>query len=86
MKISAYHKAQSDDVAWYEPLFDREDTDILYESKVFTFSPEYLDYPVSGAIIRGGTEIDVKGKLPPEIESITKPDYSLYPDCDYSIL
>lgn len=41
MKISAYHKAQSDDVAWYEPLFDREDTDILYESKVFTFSPEY---------------------------------------------
>lgn len=85
MKISAYHKAQSDDVAWYEPLFDREDTDILYESKVFTFSPEYLDYPVSGAIIRGGTGIDVKGKLPPEIESITKPDYSLYPDCDYSI-
>ncbi|KGJ52332.1 hypothetical protein CIAN88_15435 [[Clostridium] innocuum] len=85
MKISAYHKAQGDDVAWYEPLFDREDTDILYESKVFTFSPEYLDYPVSGKIIRGGTGVDVKGMLPPEIESITKPDYSLYPDCDFSI-
>ncbi|MCR0575861.1 hypothetical protein MKC54_03095 [[Clostridium] innocuum] len=72
-------------MAWYEPLFDREDTDILYESKVFTFSPEYLDYPVSGTIIRGGTGIDVKSVLPLEIESITKPDYSLYPDCDYSI-
>lgn len=85
MKISAYHKAQGDNVAWYDPMFDMYDTDIFYESKVFTFSPEYKYYPVNAKIIRGGTGIDVKGKLHPKIESITKPDYSLYPDCDYSI-
>lgn len=85
MKISAYHKTQGDDVAWYDPMFDTYDTDIFYESKVFTFSPQYRYYPINAKIIRGGTGIDVKGKLSPEIESITKPDYSLYPDCDYSI-
>lgn len=85
MKISAYHKAQGDDVAWYDPMFDMYDTERFYESKVFTFSPQYRYYPVNAKIIRGGTGIDVKGKLASEIESITKPDYSLYPDCDYSI-
>lgn len=85
MKISAYHKAHGDDVAWYDPMFDMYDTERFYESKVFTFSPQYRYYPINAKIIRGGTGIDVKGKLSPEIESITKPDYSLYPDCDYSI-
>lgn len=85
MKISSYHKKRGDDVAWYQPLFDREDTDILYESKIFTFSKKYEYYPYNTVIIRGGTGIDIEKKLPDEIEEITDLDYSLYPDCDYSI-
>ena len=85
MKISSYHKKKNDDVDWYDPMFDMYDTDILYESKVFTFSPEYQYYPVDAEIIRGGTGIDIGSKLPAEIEQITELDYSLYPDCDYSI-
>lgn len=85
MKIYTYHKALGDDVNWYDPMFDMYDTDILYESKVFTFSPDYQYYPVNAQIIRGGTGIDVKSQLPPDIESINDLDYSLYPDCDYSL-
>lgn len=85
MKISSYHKAQGDDVEWYDPMFDMYDTDIFYESKVFTFSPDYQYYPVGAKIVRGGTGIDVRLRLPREIEQITNLDYTLYPDCDYSI-
>lgn len=86
MKISTYHKRLGDDVDWYDPIFDMFDTDILYESKVFTFTPEYQYYPVNAKIVRGGTGFDLKTKLPEEIESIDELDYSLYPDCDYSIV
>lgn len=86
MKISTYHKRLGDDVDWYDPIFDMFDTDILYESKVFTFTPEYQYYPVNAKIVRGGTGFDLKTKLPEEIESIDELDYSLYPNCDYSII
>ena len=66
-------------------MFDMYDTDIFYESKIFTFSPDFNYYPVGAKIFRGGTGIDVKSQLPTEIESITELDYSLYHDCDYSI-
>lgn len=79
MKISSFHKAKGDDVNWYEPMFDMYDTDLFYESKVFTFSPEYQYYPVNAQIIRGGTGVDIKSQLPSEIESVTELDYSLYP-------
>lgn len=85
MKISSHHKQMGDDVDWYDPMFDMYDTDILYESKVFTFSANYQYYPVNAKIIRGGTGVDVKLLLPQEIESIKDLDYNLYPDCDYSI-
>ena len=32
----------------------------------------------------GGSGYDLKKELPPDIEAMT-PDYSLYPDCDYSL-
>lgn len=86
MKISTYHKMQGDDVDWYEPMFDMYDTDIFYESKIFTFTPEYKYYPIGAKIIRGGTGVNIQSKLPNEIEQITDLDYSLYPDCDYSIV
>lgn len=85
MKIYSYHKAIGDDVDWYNPLFDMFDTDILYHSKIFTFSPQYQYYPLNSKIIKGGTGFDIKSKLPDEIEDIIDLDYSLYPDCDYSI-
>lgn len=41
MKISAYHKAKGDNVEWATPF---EEYDILYRSKVFTFSEDYNPY------------------------------------------
>lgn len=89
MKISAYHKKLGDNVGWYDPLLDYQDTDILYISKVFTFTedPYYtIPMPINAKIIKGGTGYDYTTSLPEEIESITELDYSLYPDCDYSII
>lgn len=85
MKISTYHKRKGDNVAWYNPLFDL-DTDILYISKVFTFTPDVQYLPPNAKIIKGGSGYDYKTTLPEEIENITELDYSLYPNCDYSII
>lgn len=86
MKISAFHKKKGDTVGWYEHLFDYEDTDILYISKIFTFTPDVQYLPINAKIIKGGTGYDIESKLLDEIESIIDLDYSLYPNCDYSIL
>ena len=88
MKISAWHKAQGDDVSWYNP-FDGWYDDV-YLSKVFSFTPDYDYYINATNVHRGGTGycIDlVDGKevfhkerdleLPYEVEHIY-PDYSLY--------
>ena len=91
MKISAWHKSKGDHVEWYQPLFSGH-MDIVYKSKVFSFSPDY-EWPIDAdKIIGGGTgyaislvngkEVYDKTKdqpLPPEIEHIY-PDYSLYPE------
>jgi hypothetical protein len=82
MKISAWHKAQGDEVKWHDPLFDRPDR--VYASKIFTFSPDYDGGFPDCEIIRGGTGYDINGKLPPEIEAVN-PDYSIYPNCNYAI-
>lgn len=88
MKISAYHKAQGDDVEWYTPF---EHYSRVYISKVFSFSEDWR-YPINAdEVIRGGSGYAislVNGKeqynaaidepLPKEIEHIY-PDYSLYP-------
>lgn len=76
MKISAWHKAQGDDVEWCLPL-DRYD--IVYQSKVFdeTYSPDIDWIPMADKIIKGGTGYGLDNKLPDEIEHIY-PDYSLY--------
>lgn len=91
MKLSAYHKKQGDTVEWYEPMFS-PDMDIVYMSKVFSFTDDYI-YPIRAKkIVKGGSgycintvdgrenynkSIDVP--LPYEIEHIY-PDYSLYPE------
>ncbi len=89
MKISTYHKRRGDDVDFYSPLMDYEDTDKLYISKIFTFTEDpalTVPMPINAEIIKGGTGYDYATKLPEEIESITDLDYSLYPNCDYSII
>ena len=59
MKLSAWHKSKGDTVKWYDPLFDSVGTplDIVYLSKVFSFSPDY-EYPINSIkIVRGGVRV-----------------------------
>jgi hypothetical protein len=91
MKISAWHKRNGDSVEWYEPLISGH-MDIVYMSKVFSFTPDYEYIIDADKIIKGGSGYAIKlvdGKetydksqdsdLPYDIEHIY-PDYSLYPD------
>jgi hypothetical protein len=80
MKLSSYHKSKGDSVFFYDPMFCNE-VDMIYASKVFTFTPDYQYFPIGGGIpiIKGGTGYDIKGKLPDEIDLMC-PDYSLYPN------
>lgn len=89
MKLSAWHKAQGNEVEWWRP---ESFYDIVYMSKVFSdaYSPD-LPFPKNTRqAIKGGSgyAIWLEGDkevyhpefdppLPPEIESIY-PDYSLY--------
>ena len=89
MKISAWHKKQGDSVEWYKPLISGH-MDIVYMSKVFSFSRDF-QFPIDADQVKKGGSgycIDlVDGKevyhaerdqnLPYEIEHIY-PDYDLY--------
>ncbi len=84
MKIARWHKDKGEPIEWAMPLFGNYDT--IYASKIFTFSPEpnWNEYNYQ-TIEKGGTGYDIAKKLPPEIEKILNPDYSIYPTCNYSI-
>lgn len=58
--------------------------DKVYMSKIFTFSPDY-PYEFDCEVVKGGTGYDVKSRLSCEIESSAAMDYSIYPDCNYSL-
>lgn len=77
MKISAWHKAQGDDVEWW---FGFNHYDKVYMSKVFdsTYTEDIPFCINADEIIKGGTGYGIGTKLPEEIEHIY-PDYSLYP-------
>lgn len=90
MKLSAWHKKQGDEVEWYSPMFS-EHMDIVYMSKVFSFSNDYEYFINANKVIKGGSGYCIElenGKevyrkerdiqLPFEVEHIY-PDYSLYP-------
>lgn len=81
MKISAFHKQKGDTVVWFNPL-ERNEYDIVYSSKVFSWTPENPYLPDN--TIKGGTGYDVYSTLPKEIDDMYL-DYSIYPDCDYAI-
>lgn len=78
MKISAYHKAQGDDVEWW---FGFNHYDRVYMSKVFddTYTKDFPFCINADEVIKGGTGYGMENVLPPEIEHIY-PDYSLYPE------
>lgn len=90
MKLSAYHKSMGDDVFWYNGLTGH--CDIVYLSKVFSFTSDYKYSIDADKIVKGGSGycIELKNgkevyhkerdiELPYEIEHIY-PDYSLYPE------
>lgn len=82
-KLSTYHKTKGDDVEWYNPLFSNPD--VIYASKVFTFTSDYLDYNPKhmDRIVKGGTGYNRQFKLPAEVENCL-PDLTLYPQYDFA--
>lgn len=79
MKISQYHKNNGDAVEWYTPF---NEYDIVYMSKIFSFTPDYNQWITNAKHIRkGGTGYDLHITLPEEMEYV-KPDYSIYPHID----
>lgn len=78
MKISAYHKAQGDEVEWANPMFGNYDR--VYMSKIFTFTPPISDI-YDCEIVQGGTGFSLQSALPDCIDSL-QPDYSIYPQVD----
>lgn len=96
MKISANYKQRGDEVDFANHL---EHYDIVYASKVFSFTHDLEDFGIINAdeIKRGGTgycisvvngkEVFDRSKnhsLPDKVEHIY-PDYSLYPDYQYAV-
>ena len=75
MKISAFHKTKGNKVEWHEPL---SQYDIVYISKVFSWSKDYPYAINAKQVIYGGVGYDLKNKLDDEIEHMF-PDYSIYP-------
>lgn len=83
MKLSAYYKAQR-----YQTGFNVRDPDLVFTSVIFKENKdiaEKLTMDTGCACTNiGGSGYDLQKFLPPEIEYI-RPDYSLYPHCDYSL-
>ena len=97
MRISAWHKAQGDQVEWW--MGDLFHYDVVYKSKVFSdaYSKDTPDPLNCDKVIKGGTgyNIYLQGgiecfnakhheTLPLEIEKMF-PDYSIYPEYKYAV-
>lgn len=98
MRISAWHKAQGDEVEWWWTDFIHYD--IVYMSKIFSnaYSPDVPEPMNADKVIKGGTgyciSLGPDGKevfdqsknhtLPEEVERMF-PDYSIYPQFDFAI-
>ncbi len=73
MKLSSFHKAQGDVVEWCNH-FNRYD--IVYKSKVFTFTPDDTTCIQANKIIKGGTGYRLYYRL---FCDGYDPDYTIYP-------
>lgn len=81
MKASAYHKQRGDFVEFWNG-FDKYD--IVYQSKIFSDSQDFIYDTHADQTFIGGTGYGLDNYLPPEIESMC-PDYSLYPNFNEAI-
>lgn len=79
MKLSAWHKSRGDTVEWYNAMDGQYD--IAYLSKVFTHTPDYMEYIHADIIEKGGTGYSLTKELPKEAD-LLQPDYSIYPSID----
>lgn len=95
MKLSAHHKAQGDEVEWYD--FTADEYDIVYVAKVFSWTPDYPYIIRAKKVIKGGSGYQIrlqdgkevwKNAIPfgngvqpylPYEVEHIYPDYSLYP-------
>lgn len=97
MRISAWHKAQGDQVEWW--MGDLFHYDVVYKSKVFSdaYSKDAPDPLNCDKVIKGGTgyNISLRGgvecfdaehheTLPAEMERMF-PDYSIYPQFKFAV-
>lgn len=83
MKLSAYHRALGDQVG-----FNISEPELVYVSVILKRNKANMDglgllYP-DAEVRYGGPGYDLATKLPDETEYL-RPDYSLYPDMDYSM-
>lgn len=74
MKISAFHRHLGNSVEWVNHF---EHYDIVYASKIFTWTPDNNFVIIADQYLKGGTGYNYTF-LPEEIEHCM-PDYSLYP-------
>jgi radical SAM superfamily enzyme YgiQ (UPF0313 family) len=73
MKLAGYHRQNGDTVEWVNHL---EKYDKVYQSKVFTFTPDNRFVVQAEAIVKGGTGYKMYEEL---FCDGTEPDYTLYP-------
>lgn len=79
MKISSWMKGMGHNVGWYNPF---DEFDIVYMSKIFSFTEDYGQYMTNAKrIVKGGTGYHIHSKLPSDVE-FSKCDYSIYPSID----
>lgn len=97
MRISAYHKAQGDEVEWWKG--DLFYYDKVYKSKIFsdTYSQDVYDPMNCGEVISGGTGYCItncggrevfdpsKNALLSEEVERQFPDYSIYPEYNFAV-
>jgi radical SAM superfamily enzyme YgiQ (UPF0313 family) len=73
MKIANYHRQNGDTVEWVNHL---QHYDKIYQSKVFTFTPDNPFAVQADEILKGGTGYKMYNEL---FCDDTEPDYSIYP-------
>lgn len=97
MRISAWHKAQGDEVEWWWTDFIHYD--VVYMSKIFSeaYSKDVPDPVNADRVIKGGTGYQIHlengvevydkatdKRLPDEVEHMF-PDYTIYPQFDFAV-
>ncbi|MDR2056882.1 MAG: radical SAM protein [Dysgonamonadaceae bacterium] len=78
MKLAAYHRQNGDTVEWVNHL---ERYDKVYQSKVFTFTPDVSTVIQADETVKGGTGYKMYGEL---FCDDVEPDYSMYPKVEHA--